>query len=84
MIDFRVPLEAGIEVILLRKRSLFHHHLTHLASDVFKAWRTNEGEADKEYVRLRVRKWAETVVVFLAGRIPQSETDGFTVYHYLC
>jgi hypothetical protein len=30
-------------------------------------------------MRIRVRKWAETIVVFLAGRIPKRELHVFTI-----
>jgi hypothetical protein len=57
--------------------------MTHLGPDVLVARRADEREADQEHVRLRVRERAETVIVLLAGRIPEAERDRLAVDHHV-
>jgi len=33
---------------------------------------------------LGIRKRAETVIIFLTSSIPQTEANGFTIYHNIC
>lgn len=56
---------------------------THLGPDVLKTGRADEGEADQEDVGLGVGQWAESVVIFLTGGIPQPEGDGLAIHHYI-
>jgi hypothetical protein len=39
-----------------------------LFSDVLKRSRRGDGEADQEHIRLRVRQWAQTIVILLTYR----------------
>jgi len=56
-----------------------HHFRDPLFLDVFQRVGTIDGEADEDNVRVRIGERAETVIVFLSGRIPESELDAFAV-----
>lgn len=45
--------------------------------------RIHNAEANEKHVGLRIGERAQTVVVFLAGRVPQSDVDCFVVDHYI-
>jgi hypothetical protein len=51
---------------------------TYLVHNVFQRIGAVDGKADENQVGLGVRKWPETVVFFLSGRVPKSELDGLT------
>lgn len=42
--------------------------------------RAVDGETDEEEVSLRVRKWPQTVVFFLAGCVPKRELDSLVAW----
>lgn len=44
--------------------------MTYLLKDVVQRIRRVDGEADQDDVRVRVRERSETVIIFLASRIP--------------
>jgi hypothetical protein len=50
-----------------------------LALDVFKRLRRDDGEANQEDIGLRVRERTKSVVIFLAGRIPETQHVGLAV-----
>ena len=50
----------------------------YLIHDIFERVRAVDGEADEEQVGLRVREWSQSVVLFLAGSIPEGKLDGLT------
>jgi len=52
--------------------------VTYLVHDIFKRVWAIYGKADEEEVRLRIRQWAETVILFLSRRIPECELDRFS------
>lgn len=53
-----------------------------LFSDVFKASWRHDRVADEKNVRLRIAEWAESVVVFLAGRIEETQSVWLASNHY--
>lgn len=53
----------------------------YLVGDVGEGWGRDDGETDEEDVGLGVGERAETVVVFLAGGIPEAEGNGLSVDH---
>jgi len=53
----------------------------YLGLDIVKRRRADDGEADEEDVGLGVRERAQPVVVLLASRIPQAQTDGLAIHH---
>lgn len=55
---------------------------SHLCFDVVKGRRADDGEADQEHIRLRVREWSESVVIFLSRCIPEAQTYRLIVHHY--
>ncbi len=81
MVDFGVPLH-----MLVNGLSLSHRHalscITNLSLDVVERRRADDGEADEEYVGLRVRERPETVVILLSSSIPKPEADGLAINHY--
>lgn len=54
---------------------------TYLGSDVIKGRWADNREADQEHVGLRVGERSETVVIFLSGGIPQSQTNRSAIDH---
>lgn len=58
--------------------------LSYLCFDVVKRRGADNGEADEEHVRLGVRERAQSVVVLLAGRVPQPQAYGLAVDHDIC
>jgi hypothetical protein len=54
----------------------------YLGTDVVKGGRANDGEADEENIGLRVRERSESVIIFLAGSIPQTQTNGLAIDHH--
>lgn len=42
-------------------------------SDVLEGGRGGDGEADEEDIGLRIREWAQTVVIFLSGCIEETQ-----------
>jgi hypothetical protein len=54
-----------------------------LRLDVLEGVRRDDGEGDEEDVGLGVGQRAETIVVFLAGGIPQTEVDGLAIHHHV-
>ena len=55
-----------------------------LVGNICKGVWTDEREADEEHVSVWVREWAESVVIVLSGRVPQTKTDRPTVYKHIC
>ena len=56
----------------------------YLVHDILKGiWAVN-GKADEEKVGFRVRKWAETIIFFLSGCIPESELDSLAGWWVGC
>lgn len=43
---------------------------------------TDDAEADKEHVGLRIGQWSQTVIIFLAGRVPQSKAYCYVVNNH--
>jgi hypothetical protein len=52
-----------------------------LCLDVVERRRADDGKADQEDIGLGVRKRAKSVIIFLAGRIPKTETDRLAIDH---
>jgi hypothetical protein len=52
----------------------------YLLLDIVKRIGRVDGEANQDNVRVGVRKRAETVVIFLASSIPESELDVLAVH----
>ena len=52
-----------------------------LLLDVLEGRRADDGEANQEHVRLRVRQRPQAIVVFLSGSIPQAEVNRTAVNH---
>jgi hypothetical protein len=50
----------------------------YLVHDIFERIWTVDGETNENEVGLRVRKWAESIVLFLPSCVPESEFDSFT------
>lgn len=50
---------------------------------VFKRGRIHQTEAQQEAVSLRITKRSQSIVVFLAGCVPQSQVDRSAVDHYV-
>jgi hypothetical protein len=44
--------------------------MTHLCLDVVERRSTDDGETDEENVGLGIRQWSQSIVVFLARRVP--------------
>lgn len=53
--------------------------MTYLLKDVVQRIRRVDSEADQDDVRIRVRERSETVVIFLASRIPQGQLNVLVV-----
>lgn len=53
--------------------------MTYLLKDVVQRIRGVDGEADQDDVRVRVRERSETVIIFLASRIPQGQLNVLVV-----
>lgn len=52
---------------------------THLLLHVIeRVWRI-DSKTDENNMRVGVREWAETIVIFLTRRIPQGELDVFAI-----
>lgn len=49
--------------------------LSYLVHDVLERVGTVDGEADEEEVGFWVREWAQSVVFFLSGCVPEGELD---------
>ena len=43
----------------------------------------DDREGDQKHVRLWVRERPQSVVVFLAGRVPEAEVDGLAIDHHV-
>lgn len=54
----------------------------YLGFDVIKRRRADDGEADKEDIGLRIGQRSETVVILLAGGIPQTQANRSTIHHH--
>lgn len=54
----------------------------YLGFDVIERGRADDGEADKEDISLRVGQRSETVVILLAGGIPQTQANRSTIHHH--
>lgn len=52
--------------------------------DVVERVRGINGKTDQDDVGVRVRKWAQTVVIFLAGGIPKSQFNMFSIHLDIC
>ena len=78
MVDLGVPLCTGqyLSICLI-----YRSRISHLCLDVVEGWGADDGEADEEYVGLGIRQWSQSVVVFLASSVPQSEADGLSIHH---
>ena len=50
--------------------------------DVVEGGRADDREADEEDVRLWIGEGSKSVIIFLPGRIPQAEADGFSINHH--
>lgn len=55
---------------------------SYLGLDVVEGGRADDGEADEENVGLGIRKGSQSVVVFLAGGIPETQADRLPIDHY--
>ena len=82
-------MSPNIQIVTIncrRVRSLVEKNLTkrstNLFFDVFKRWRRDDAEAYKKDISLRIGEWAESVVIFLSGRIKQAQCVRLTSYHY--
>lgn len=53
-----------------------------LGFDVIERRRADDGETDKEDICLRVGQRSETVVILLAGGIPQTQANRSTIHHH--
>ena len=73
----------GADEQLGRGRAVVHDLGVPLVARVLEGGRRGDREADEEDVRLRVGQRAETVVVLLAGRVPQAQVDGLVIYHHV-
>ena len=49
--------------------------VSYLVHDILERVGAVNGEAHKDDVRLRVRKWPQTVVLFLSGSVPEGKLD---------
>lgn len=54
---------------------------SHLRLDVVERRRAHNGKANQEHVCLRIRQRPKTVIIFLAGSIPQSQAYGLAIDH---
>lgn len=54
-----------------------------LGLDVLERGRIDHTETDEEHIGLRIGEWPQTVVVFLAGRVPQADVHRLVVDHYI-
>ena len=54
----------------------------YLGFDVIERRRADDGEADKEDIGLRVGQRSQTVVILLAGGIPQTQANRSTIHHH--
>lgn len=75
---FRIPLHPASAC-----QSWYSEEL-YLSPDVLIARRTDERKTNQENIGLGVRKRTESVVIFLACRVPQTERDGLSIYHDIC
>jgi len=75
MLNFRGPLRR------VNRNPDIANQETHLGLDIVKRCAADDGEADQEDVGLRVGQGSQTIIIFLTSSVPQSQTDGFTVYH---
>ena len=64
-----------------QSRPIANRRKPYLGCDVVKGRRADDREAHQEDVGLRVGERAQPVVIFLSGRVPEPETDGFTIDH---
>lgn len=79
VIDLGVPLPGRLAPGLHRHERFV---VTNLCLDVIKRWRADDREADEKHVGLGVGEGPESVVVFLARRIPEPEADRLAIYHH--
>lgn len=52
---------------------------SYLCGNVVVRWRAHDGEADEEDISLGIGQGPESVIIFLACRIPKTQTDGFAI-----
>src|SRR2546430_8876269 len=57
--------------------------MTYLVHDIFKRVRAINSETNEEEVRLRIRQWAETVILFLSRCIPEGEFNSLASW-WMC
>jgi len=57
---------------------------TYLSTSVFVRRRRDNRKADKKDVRLGVTQGSQSVVIFLASCVPQSQVDCFVIHHHVC
>ena len=88
MRDFGVPLYDRVRYVRYINTDKLGNPASmggaYLGPDVLVAWRADEGEADQEYVSLRVRKRAKSIIILLTSCIPKSKGDGFPIHHDVC
>ena len=58
----------------------FYFWETYLVHDVFEGVRAVNGETHEDQVRLRIREWSQSVVLFLPSGIPERELYGLTAW----
>lgn len=58
--------------------------MTNLLLNVVKRVRAVDGEADEDDVGVGVAQRAQTIIVFLTGRIPKREFDTLPIDFYVC
>jgi len=51
--------------------------------DVVERSGADDGEANQEDIRLRVREGTQSVIILLAGGIPQTQVDGLAIHHHV-
>ena len=56
----------------------------YLSPDVLIARGADKRKTNQEYISLGVRKRTESVVIFLACRVPQTERNGLPIDHNIC
>jgi hypothetical protein len=52
-----------------------------LGAHIFERSRIHQRKANEENICLRITEWPQSVVVLLAGRVPQTQIDRLTVHH---